>query len=164
MSLIAYLESLLGQSSAVLALQAIMIPGTCEDPVILNLLSEIQLSRSTYKVTSYVDFALYMPSFKKFGTYLSNFIKDLNSPDIIKQFKEADTTWPVWSRSKIMIIPIITTVLNPIGVGFLNNTGEIKWSWIFEQHISAIHKCFFNAIDHMDYHLASMLLLTLKIC
>ena len=79
MPLIAYLESLHGQSSAVLAPQAIVTLGMHEDPVSFK-----PFIRSTYKVTSYVDFAQYMQSFKKFGTYLSIFTKDLNSPDIMK--------------------------------------------------------------------------------
>ena len=59
-------------------------------------LNQIKLFRSTYKVTSYADFAPYVQLFKKFGTYLVNFTGDLNSPDIMKHFKVADITWLFW--------------------------------------------------------------------
>ena len=71
-SLLVCLESLHGQSSITLASQAIVAPGMHEDPVMFEPLSQIHLSRATYKVTSYVDFAPYV-LFKKFETYLVNF-------------------------------------------------------------------------------------------
>ena len=40
--------------------QAIMAPGMCEDPVTFEPLSQIVLGRSTYNITSYVDFAPYV--------------------------------------------------------------------------------------------------------
>ena len=36
---------------------------------------------------------------KKFGTYMVNLIKELNCPDIVKCFKEAETTQLIWDRS-----------------------------------------------------------------
>ena len=65
-SLVVNLESLNGQSSVTLAPQAIVAPSIHEDPVIYDHLSQIWLSRSTYKVTSYIDFAPYVWSFRKF--------------------------------------------------------------------------------------------------
>ena len=59
-SLVVYLESLSGQSSITFVPQAIMAPGMWRDPAIFKPLSQIQLSRSTYKVSSYIDFAPYM--------------------------------------------------------------------------------------------------------
>ena len=38
---------------------------------------KIRLSRSTYKVNSYIDFRPYQNSFKKFETYLHRFSRDL---------------------------------------------------------------------------------------
>ena len=81
-----------------------MAPGMHEDLVIFKPLSQIQLSRSTYKVTSFVDLAPYMQSFKKAEPYLVNFTNDLSSPDIVKPFKEADTTQHIWERSKVQTI------------------------------------------------------------
>ena len=72
-----------------------------EHPVIFEPVSPIQLSRSIYKVTSYIEFAPYIQSFGKFEAYLVNVTNDLNSPDIMRHFSEADTTQLAWERSKI---------------------------------------------------------------
>ena len=78
-----------------------MAPCMWRDPVIFEPLSQIQLSRPTYHVTIYIDLAQYVQSFRKFEAYLVNFTNDLNSPDIMSHFREADTTQPVWERCKI---------------------------------------------------------------
>ena len=39
------------------------------------------MSRSTYKVTSFIDFAPYRETFKKFERFLNRFRKDLNDPE-----------------------------------------------------------------------------------
>ena len=44
---------------------------------------KIKLSRSTYKVTSYVDFKPYKQSFKQFGQYIGKFLVDLRDPNYI---------------------------------------------------------------------------------
>ena len=65
-SLVVYLESLHGQSSITFAPQAIIAPGMHEDAIIFEPLSQIWLSRSTYKVTSYIGFSPYVQSFRTF--------------------------------------------------------------------------------------------------
>ena len=54
--------------------------GIHADPVIFEPLNQIQLSRSTYMVTSYVIFTPYLHFFSKFETHLINVTDDLNSP------------------------------------------------------------------------------------
>ena len=44
------------------------------EPVIFEPQRKIKLSRSTYKVTSYVDFKPYKQSFKQFGQYIDKFL------------------------------------------------------------------------------------------
>ena len=39
------------------------------------------MSRSTYKVTSFIDFAPYRETFKKFERFLNRFRKDLHDPE-----------------------------------------------------------------------------------
>ena len=43
------------------------------EPIIFEPQCKIKLSRSTYKVTSYVDFKPYKQAFKQFGQYIRNF-------------------------------------------------------------------------------------------
>ena len=152
-SLVVCLESLHGQSSIALAPQAIVAPSMHEDQVIFKPLGQIQLSRSTYKVTSYVDFALYVQSFKKFGTCLVNFTRDLYSPDIMKHFKEMDTIWLFWDRSKVRTIQNHYNCLESYQCILSKQYRRIQSELEYLGHIySAVHNHFFYAVDHMDCH------------
>ena len=51
---------------------------------------KIKLSRSTYKVTSYVDFKPYKQSFKQFGQYIGKFLVDLRDPNYISTLYNVD--------------------------------------------------------------------------
>ena len=53
------------------------------EPVIFEPQRKIKLSRSTYKVTSYVDFKPYKQSFKRFRYYIGKFIHDLHDPQYV---------------------------------------------------------------------------------
>ena len=50
------------------------------ESVIFEPQRKIKLSRSTYKVTSYVDFKPYKQSFKQFGQYIGKLLVDLHDP------------------------------------------------------------------------------------
>ena len=50
------------------------------EPIIFEPQRKIKLSRSTYKVTSYVDFKPYKQAFKQFGQYIRKFLADLHDP------------------------------------------------------------------------------------
>ena len=53
------------------------------EPVIFEPQWKIKLSRSTYKVTSYVDFKPYKQSFKQFGQYMDKLLVDLQDPHYV---------------------------------------------------------------------------------
>ena len=59
------------------------------EPVIFEPQWKIKLSRSTYKVTSYVDFKLYKQSFKQFGQYMEKFLVDLHDPHYVSTLYKA---------------------------------------------------------------------------
>ena len=46
-------------------------PGSKVEPVIFEPQRKIKLSRSTYKVNSYIDFKPYKETFKQFGHYMN---------------------------------------------------------------------------------------------
>ena len=50
------------------------------EPIIFEPQQKIKLSRSTYKVTSYIDFKPYKQAFKQFGQYIRKFLADLCNP------------------------------------------------------------------------------------
>ena len=51
--------------------------GEMIEPIVFEPKRKIRLSRSTYKVNSYIDFRPYQNSFKKFEMYLHRFSRDL---------------------------------------------------------------------------------------
>ena len=53
------------------------------EPVIFEPQWKIKLSRSTYKVTSYVDFKPCKQSFKQFGQYIGKLLVDLHDPHYV---------------------------------------------------------------------------------
>ena len=53
------------------------------EPIVFEPKRKIRLSRSTYKVNSYIDFRPYQDSFKKFDTYIHRFARDLWDPDYV---------------------------------------------------------------------------------
>ena len=55
-------------------------PGHKMEPVIFEPQKKIRLSRSTYKVNSYIDFKPYKETFKQFGHYMVRFLKDIHDP------------------------------------------------------------------------------------
>ena len=57
--------------------------GDMTEPIVFEPKRKIRLSRSTYKVNSYIDFRPYQNSFKKFETYLNRFSRDLRDPDYV---------------------------------------------------------------------------------
>ena len=61
------------------------------EPVIFEPQWKIKLSRSTYKVTSYVDFKPYKQTFKQFGQYMRKFLADLRDPHYVSTLYKAGT-------------------------------------------------------------------------
>ena len=53
------------------------------EPVIFEPQKKIRLSRSTYKVNSYIDFKLYKATFKQFRHYMVRFLKDIHDPHYV---------------------------------------------------------------------------------
>ena len=65
--------------------------GNRTEPVIFEPQRKIKLSRSTYKVTSYVDFKPYKQAFKQFGQYMGKFLVDLSDPHYVSTLYKAGT-------------------------------------------------------------------------
>ena len=58
-------------------------PGHMVEPVIFESQRKIRLSRSTYKVNSYIDFKPCKETFKQFGHYMARFLKDIHDPHYV---------------------------------------------------------------------------------
>ena len=60
-------------------------------PVIFEPLQNVQTSRSTYKVTSFIDFTPYLEYFQHFERYLEAFrssISDFENDPVLQEFRE----------------------------------------------------------------------------
>ena len=63
-----------------------IVPGQQPTSVLFEPLVHIRLSRSTYKVTTFIEFAPYIQSFTNFGGYLHKFVEDLYDPSRVSGF------------------------------------------------------------------------------
>ena len=65
-------------------------PGSRIEPVIFEPQRKIKISRSTFKVNSYIDFRPYKETFKQFGQYMNRFIIDLHDPNYVSTLYNID--------------------------------------------------------------------------
>ena len=63
-----------------------IVPGQQPNSVLFEPMVHIRLSRSTYKVTSFIEFASYIQSFVNFEKYLDQFVKDIQDPARVSGF------------------------------------------------------------------------------
>ena len=118
---------------------------------------KIRLSRSTYKVNSYIDFRPYQNSFKKFETYLHRFSRDLQDPDYVgalvnmNRFKEENYEY-ILKRKKSYFSPTICREatydcrVKKQYMQIMFETSKLK------QLFNKVHEKFLKAIDHMEFH------------
>ena len=64
-----------------------ILPGQQAYPVQFEPLAHIRLSRTTYKVTTFIEFRPYIASFQKFRGYLEAFLADLVDPRKVSIYK-----------------------------------------------------------------------------
>ena len=64
-----------------------ILPGQQAYPVQFEPLAHIRLSRSTYKVTTFIEFKPYISSFLRFQRFLELFLADLVDPSKVSIYK-----------------------------------------------------------------------------
>ena len=131
--------------------------GEMIEPIVFEPKRKIRLSRSTYKVNSYIDFRPYQNSFKKFETYLHRFSRDLQDPDYVgalvnvHKFKMENYEY-IRDRDK--------PYLGPTMCNMATYACRVKKQYmriVFEtnklrQLFNKIFEKFLKAIDHMEFH------------
>ena len=60
-------------------------------PVIFEPQNKIQLTRSTYQVTTFLDFAPFMNGFNNVQNYIRNFKEDISNPAYFSKIKHKST-------------------------------------------------------------------------
>ena len=131
--------------------------GEMIEPIVFEPKRKIRLSRSTYKVNSYIDFRPYQNSFKKFETYLHRFSRDLQDPDYVgalvntNRFKIENYEY-IRKRNKSYFGPATcreTTYDCRVKKQYMQimfETNKLK------QLFNMVHEKFLKAIDHMEFH------------
>ena len=127
------------------------------EPVIFEPQRKIKLSRSTYKVTSYVDFKPYKQAFKQFGQYMGRFLVDLRDPHYISILynagrHEGDPLIRRGARAKTVFTETTcreSTYKCRVQNQFIQLKKEaIKINQIYLE----TYKKFLRAINHMEFH------------
>ena len=114
------------------------------------------LTRSTYKITSFLDFHPFLQGFQSIDTYIQNLLLDIANPTYYKKLIAPYHNIP----------PIITS--NWSVIGFLKSSGcsehpyachaklkfdhfKLEIQYIYKI-FGTIYKKFLTTIDHIDYH------------
>ena len=127
------------------------------EPVIFEPQRKIKLSRSTYKVTSYVDFKPYKQAFKQFGQYMGKFLVDLRDPHYVSTLYKAETNeGDPLTRKGVEAKSFFTdatcrqlTYKCRIQNQFIQLKREaVKINQIYLE----TYRKFLRAIDHMEFH------------
>ena len=125
------------------------------EPVIFEPQRKIKLSRSTYKVTSYVDFKPYKQSFNQFGQYMGKFLVDLCDPHYVSTLynverHEGDPLIRRGAGAKTFFTEAScrqTTYKCRLQNQFIQLKREAT-----NQIYLETYKKFLRAIDHMEFH------------
>ena len=126
-------------------------------PVIFEPQPKIQLTQSSYKVPSFLDFQPFLKGFQSVYQYLEDLIKDLNNAGYFQRLINPVKTFqitPLSNKSTIQrFFYSVTCQNNPYGckskLKFEQYKLEIQYiSKVFH----AIYRKFLTAIDLIDYH------------
>ena len=128
------------------------------EPVIFEPQRKIKLSRSTYKVTSYVAFKPYKQAFKQFGQYMEKFLADLHDPRYVSTLYKAGTNErdPLIKEEEVEAKTFFTdatctqlTYKCRIQNQFIQlKRDAAKINQIYLE----TYRKFLRAIDHMEFH------------
>ena len=132
-------------------------PGHRMEPVIFEPQKKIRLSRSTYKVNSYIDFKPYKETFKQFGQYMVRFLKDIHDPHYVGNLnnihrpKGSPPVQLTQSDKLHFGAPTCRQVTYKCRVQN-QYTQLIKEAFKLNSMYRSAHEKFLRAIDHMEFH------------
>ena len=129
----------------------------CLNPVIVEPQNKIQLTHSTYQVTTFLDFAPFVNGFNNVQNYIKNFKKDIHDPAYFSMIRHKSTN------------PHVSPLLNEQDLAAFMQSAycpsapyacmtrlktdrflmEVNY---LEDLFDVVYWKFLNAIDHIDYH------------
>ena len=132
-------------------------PGNRVEPVIFKPQRKIRLSRSTYKVDSYIDFKPYKETFKQFGYYMVRFLKDIHDPHYVGNLYNINRpkgSPPVkLGQSDKHHFGIFACKQATYKCRIQNQYAQLrKEAFKLNSMYRSTHEKFLRAIDHMEFH------------
>ena len=110
---------------------------------------KIQLTRSSYKVSSFLDFQPFLQGFQSVNEYLSNLMADINDPTYFqKLFSPLSNDTHI---KKFLNSPTCSFHPYACELKMKPEQYQLEIQYVFKV-FCAIHKKFLTAIDHIDYH------------
>ena len=127
-------------------------PGHEMEPVIFEPQKKIRLSRSTYKVNSYVDFKPYKETFKQFGHYMVRFLKDIHDPHYVGNLYNINRPIKLGQSDKLHFgTPTCKQVTYKCRIQ--NQYTQLrKEAFKLDSMYKSAHEKFLRTIDHMEFH------------
>ena len=126
-------------------------------PVIFEPQNKIQLTHSTYQVTTFLDFAPFVNGFNNVKNYIKNFKKDIHDPDYFPMIRHKSTN------------PCVSPLLDEQDLAtFMQSAYCLRSPYAcmtrlkidrflmevnyLDDLFDVVYRKFLNAIDHIDYH------------
>ena len=118
---------------------------------------KMQLTRSSYKITSFLDFQPFLQGFQSVDTYIKDLMTDIADPTyfrrLISPFHDVQITPHTNESSIVKFLNSPQSTLHPYAchskMKFEQYCLEIQYIY---KVFHAIYKKFLTAIDHIDYH------------
>ena len=118
---------------------------------------KMQFTRSSYKITSFLDFQPFLQGFQSMDNYIKNLITDINNPDyfqrLIAPFHNRQVN-PLSSHETIRTFlssPECQARPHACQAKMKFEQFCIEINYVYKV-FQAIYKKFLTAIDHIDYH------------
>ena len=126
-------------------------------PVIFEPQNKIQLTRSTYQVTTFLDFAPFVNGFNNVQNYIKNFKKNIHDPDYFSMIMHKSTnprTSPLLDEQDLAAFMQSAYCLSApyacmTRLKIDRFLMEVNY---LEDLFDVVYQKFLNAIDHIDYH------------
>ena len=127
------------------------------EPVIFEPQKKIRLSRSTYKVNSYIDFKPYKETFKQFGHYMVRFLIDIHDPHYVGNLYNINRSKgspPIkLGQSDKLHFGKPTCKQVTYKCRIQNQYTQLrKEAFKLDPMYKSAHEKFLRAIDHMEFH------------
>ena len=118
---------------------------------------KIQLTRSSYKVTSFPDFQPFLRGFQSVNEYLKDLIKDINNSTYFQKIVSPFNNFQVTPLSNDTVIwKFLNSPACKVNRYACQSKMKVQQYRLEIQYVikvfHTIYKKFLTAIDHMDYH------------